>query len=56
VRDKFHLQNFSHTGVELLEIGKQPVGALSKLLFKPADIPELIEDLPNVLELAKKKT
>jgi hypothetical protein len=31
------------------------LGALSKLLLNPADIPELIEDLPNVLTLAKKK-
>jgi hypothetical protein len=34
---------------------KQPLGALSKLLLMPADIPEFIEDLPNVLALAKKK-
>jgi hypothetical protein len=37
-------------------MGKQPLGALSKLLLKPADIPEFIEDLPDVLTLAKKKT
>jgi hypothetical protein len=35
---------------------KQPLGALSKLLLMPADIPEFIEDLPDVLALAKKKT
>jgi hypothetical protein len=39
VRDKFHLHDFSHIGEELLEIGRQPLGALSKLLLKPADIP-----------------
>jgi hypothetical protein len=37
-------------------MGKQPLGALSKLLLMPADIPEVIEDLPDVLALAKKKT
>jgi hypothetical protein len=56
VRDKFHLHNFSHIGKEPLDKGKQPLGALLKLLLKPADIPEFIEDLPNVLTLAKKKT
>jgi hypothetical protein len=55
VRDKFHLHDFSHIGEELLEVGKQPLGALSKLLLMPADIPEFIEDLPDVLALAKKK-
>jgi hypothetical protein len=55
VRDKFHLHDFSHIGEELLEMGKQPLGALSKLLFMPADIPEFIEDLPDVLALAKNK-
>jgi hypothetical protein len=55
VRDKFHLHDFSHIGEELLEMGKQPLGALSKPLLMPADIPELIEDLPDVLALAKKK-
>jgi hypothetical protein len=35
-------------------MGKQPLGALSKLLLMPADIPEFIEDLPDVLALAKK--
>jgi hypothetical protein len=56
VRDKFHLHDFSHIGEELLDIGKQPLGALSKLLLMPAEIPEFIEDLPDVLALAKKKT
>jgi hypothetical protein len=55
VRDKIHLHAFSHIGEELLDMGKQPFGALSKLLLKPADIPEFIEDLPDVLTLAKKK-
>jgi hypothetical protein len=32
------------------------LGALSKLLLIPADIPEFIEDVPDVLALAKKKT
>jgi hypothetical protein len=54
-RDKFHLHDFSHIGKELLEMRKQPLGALSKLLLKPADIPEFIEDFPDVLPLAKKK-
>jgi hypothetical protein len=56
VRDKFNLHDFSHSGEELLEMGKQPLGALSKLLLMPAVIPEFIEDLPDVLALAKKKT
>jgi hypothetical protein len=56
VRDKFHLHDFSHIGEKLLEVGKQPLGALSKLPLKPADMPDSIEDLPNVLPLAKKKT
>jgi hypothetical protein len=55
VRDKFHLHDFSHIGEELLQMGKQPLGALSILLLMPAAIPEFIEDLPDVLELAKKK-
>jgi hypothetical protein len=42
VRDKFHLHEFSHIGEELLDMGKQPLGDLSKLLLKPADIPEFI--------------
>jgi hypothetical protein len=54
VRDKFHLHDFSHIGEEQLEMGKRPLSALSKLLLKPADIPEFIEDLPDVLALAKK--
>jgi hypothetical protein len=54
VRDKFHLHDISQIGKGLLDMGKQPLGALSKLLLKPADIPDLIEDLPNVLPLAKK--
>jgi hypothetical protein len=56
VRDKCHLQDFSHIGEELLEMGRQPLGALSKLLLMPADIPEFIEDLTDVLALAKKAT
>jgi hypothetical protein len=28
VRDKFYLHDFSHIGEELLEMGKQPLGAL----------------------------
>jgi hypothetical protein len=55
LRDKFHLHNFSHIGEELLDMEKQIFGALSTLLLKPADIPEFIEDLPDVLTLAKKK-
>jgi hypothetical protein len=55
VRDKFHPPEFTHIGEELLEMGKQPFGVLSKLLLMPADIPEFIEDLPNVLALAHKK-
>jgi hypothetical protein len=56
VRDKFYLHDFNYIGVELFDIGKQPLGTLSKLLLKPADNPEFIEDLPNVLTLAKRKT
>jgi hypothetical protein len=55
IRDKFHLHDFSHIGEELLEMSKKPLGALSKLLVKPAEITEFIEDLPNTLTLAKKK-
>jgi hypothetical protein len=55
VRDKFHLHDFSHIGEELLDMGKQPLGVLSKLLLMPTDIPECTEDLPDVLTLAKKK-
>jgi hypothetical protein len=36
-------------------MGKQPSGALSKLLLKLLDIPECIEDLLDVLSLAKDK-
>jgi hypothetical protein len=56
VRDKFYLHDFSHIGKEILEMCKQPLGAPSKLLLMPADIPEFIEDLPDVITLAKKKT
>jgi hypothetical protein len=56
VRDKYHLHDFSHIGEELFEMGKQPLSFLSKLLLMPAAIPEFIEDLPDVLALAKKKT
>jgi hypothetical protein len=56
IRDKFHMHDFSHIGEELLKMGMQPLGTLSKLLLMPADIPEFIEDFPDVLALAKKKT
>jgi hypothetical protein len=36
-------------------MGTQPLSALSKLLLTPADIPEFIEDLPDVLALEKKR-
>jgi hypothetical protein len=55
VRDKFHLHDFSHIGEDLFDIGRQPLGALSKLLLKPADIPEFIEDLQDVPTLKRKK-
>jgi hypothetical protein len=55
VRDKLHLHDFSHFGEELLNMGKQPLGALSKLLLKPAGIPEFLEDLPDVLTQAMKQ-
>jgi hypothetical protein len=42
VRDKFHLHDFSHIGKELLDMSKQPSGALAKLLLKPADVPEFL--------------
>jgi hypothetical protein len=32
------------------------LGALLKLLLMPADIPQFIEDLPDVLTLAKKQS
>jgi hypothetical protein len=54
VRDKFHLHDFSNIGEELLEIGKQPLCTLSKLLLMPAAISEYNKDLPDVLALAKK--
>jgi hypothetical protein len=53
VQDKFHLQGFIHIGEELLEMGKLPSGALSKLLLNPVNIPEFIDDVPDVLPLAK---
>jgi hypothetical protein len=40
VRDKFYLLDFSHIDEELFDMGKQPLGALSKILLMPADIPE----------------
>jgi hypothetical protein len=55
VRDKFHLHDFSHIVEELLKMGKNPLGALSKLLLMPAEIPEFVEDFPDVLTLAKRK-
>jgi hypothetical protein len=55
VRDKYHLHDLSHIGEEILDIGEQPLGALSKLFLMPAAVPECIEDLPDVLALAKKK-
>jgi hypothetical protein len=55
VREKFHMHDFSHIGDELLDMGKQPLRALSKLLLMPADTPEFIDDLPDALTLAKKK-
>jgi hypothetical protein len=56
VRGKFHLHDFSHIGEELLDIGNQPLEALSKLVHKPGEIPEFIEDLADVLPLANEKT
>jgi hypothetical protein len=38
-----------------LKVEKKPSRALSKLLLKPADIPEFIEDLPDVLPPTKEK-
>jgi hypothetical protein len=37
-------------------MGKQPLGAPSKILLMPADNLEFIEDLPDVLTPANKKT
>jgi hypothetical protein len=45
VRVKFHLHDLNHIGEELLEMDEGPLGALSKLLLKPADNLELIEEL-----------
>jgi hypothetical protein len=56
VQDKFHLHDFSHIDKELLGMDEQHSGVLSKILLKPADIPEFIEDLPDVQPLAKKKS
>jgi hypothetical protein len=42
VRDKFHLHDCSHIGEELLDMAKEPLGALSKLLLMPADIPGVL--------------
>jgi hypothetical protein len=53
VRYKFHPQDFSHISEELLDMGKHPLGALSKLLVNLADITDFIDDLRNVLPLAK---
>jgi hypothetical protein len=53
-RDKFHLEDFSHIGEELSDMEKQPLGSLAKFLLKPEDIPEFVEDLPDVLPLAKR--
>jgi hypothetical protein len=55
VRDKFNLHDLSHIDEELLEMGEQPSGALSKLPLKPANIPEFTRDLLDVLPLAKIK-
>jgi hypothetical protein len=52
VRDKFHLHNFSVISEELLDMGKQSLCALSKLLLMVADIPEFMEDLSDVITLA----
>jgi hypothetical protein len=49
VRYKFHPQDFSHISEELLDMGKHPLGALSKLLVNLADITDFIDDLRNVL-------
>jgi hypothetical protein len=55
VRDKSHLHDFSHIGEELLQMGKKPSGALSKLLLKPAVIPEFTKNSTDVLPLANGK-
>jgi hypothetical protein len=36
-------------------MGKQPSGALSRLLLKPADILESIDDLPDNILVSKDK-
>jgi hypothetical protein len=56
VWDKFYLHDFSHIGEELLKMGTQPLGALSKLLLMSADIPEFIEDLPDCYHGQRRKT
>jgi hypothetical protein len=56
VLEKFHLHGFSHIGEHLLNMSMQTLDALSNLLLMPADIPEFIEDLPDVLTLANKKS
>jgi hypothetical protein len=43
VRDKFHLLDFSHIGEDLLDMGKQPSGALSKLLLSPRTLQSLFK-------------
>jgi hypothetical protein len=50
------MNDFSHIDEELLETGKQPSGAMSKLLLMSADIPAFIEGLPDFLTLAKEKS
>jgi hypothetical protein len=58
VWDKFHLRDFSNISdicEELFNMKKKSLGALSKLLLMHADILEFIEDLSNVLPLAKNK-
>jgi hypothetical protein len=34
-------------------MGKQPSGTLPKLLLKPANLADLIEDLPDVVSTSK---
>jgi hypothetical protein len=55
LREKLHLHDFSRIGEDLLEIKTQPSAALSKLLLKPADIPELMKHFQDVIPLAKDK-
>jgi hypothetical protein len=54
-REILHLHDLSKIGEEIFDKGKQTLGALSKFLLKRADIPEFIEDLPDMLTLAMKK-